>query len=72
MSEGGQGRAKALDSENFSKNSCFLSFEWEKTNFTTFDLPLENFWKNPLVPPPLEKSFRRPCRHINLRDKVLC
>jgi len=30
---------------------CFLSFEWEKSNFTTFGHPLEKFWKNPLVDP---------------------
>ena len=35
-----------LDFENFSKKDCFLSFEWEKTNFTAFG-PLEKFWKNP-------------------------
>jgi len=35
-----------------SKKSCFLSFEWEKTNFTTFAPP----WKNPLVPPPGKHS----------------
>ena len=23
----------------FSKKGCFLSFEWEKANFATFDLP---------------------------------
>jgi len=47
-SEGRAGRAKAspcppgealVDFENFSKKGCFLSFEWEKTNFTTFDPP---------------------------------
>jgi len=25
--------------ENLSKKCCFLSFEWQKTNFTTFGLP---------------------------------
>jgi len=29
-----------LDFEIFSKKRCFLSFEWEKSNFTTFG-PLE-------------------------------
>jgi len=33
-----------------AKRGCFLSFEWEKSYFTTFG-PLENFRKNPLVPP---------------------
>ena len=44
----GAGGAKALlDYEFFTKKGCFLSFEWEKNNFTTFYL----LWK---------KSFRRP------------
>jgi len=38
-----------------AKKGCFISFEWEKTNFTTFG-------------PTWKKSFRRPCytyiRHI--------
>ena len=37
------------------KKGCFLSFEWEKTNFTTFGTP----WKNPLVSP-LEKILPMP------------
>jgi len=32
VSEGGQ------EFEKFSKKDCFLSFEWQKTNFTTFAL----------------------------------
>ena len=32
---------EGLNFEKFSKNSCFRSFEWEKTNFTTFGHPLE-------------------------------
>jgi len=47
-----KGGASPLDFENISKIGCFLSFEWEKTNFTTFGPPLEKFWKNPLVAPP--------------------
>jgi len=39
-----------------AKKGCFLNFEWEKPNFTTFGLPR----KNPLVPPSWKKSFRRP------------
>jgi len=27
--------------ESFRKKGCFLSFVWEKTNFTTLGLPLE-------------------------------
>jgi len=41
-----------------AKQGCFLNFEWEKTNFTTFG-PLEKFWKNPLVLP-LEKILLTP------------
>ena len=33
-----------------AKKGCFLSFEWEKLNFTTF-FPLQNFSKNSLVHP---------------------
>jgi len=35
MSEGGcKGTLIPLDFENLSKKGCFLSFEWETTNFT--------------------------------------
>ena len=44
-----------LDFENFSKKGCFLSFEWEKSNFITFSPPLEKVLKNPLIVPPREK-----------------
>jgi len=43
-----------MDFEISIKKGCFLSFEWEKSNFTTFGSPMEKFRKNPLVPP-LEK-----------------
>jgi len=43
---GGRGGLEIL-----AKRDCFLSFEWEKTNFTTLG-PLDKFWKIPLVPPP--------------------
>jgi len=49
----------SLDFENFSKNDCFLSFEWEKTKFATFDSPRKILEKSPSTPP--EKSFRLPC-----------
>jgi len=39
----------AMDFENFSKKGCLLSFEWGKTNFSTFVPRLEKFGKNPLV-----------------------
>jgi len=48
-----------LDFENFSKKGCFLSFEWKKSNFTTFGPALENVWKNPLAPS-LEKILPTP------------
>ena len=35
-----------------AKKGCFLSFEWQKTNFTTFGQHLKNILKNPLGPPP--------------------
>jgi len=35
-SEAEYGGVAPLDFKNFSKTGCFLSFEWEKTNFTTF------------------------------------
>jgi len=35
---GCRGSLDPLDFENFSKKGCFLSFEWEKTNFTSFGL----------------------------------
>jgi len=36
----GEGEALArLDFENFSKKGCFLIFEWDKINFTTFGRP---------------------------------
>ena len=54
--------------ELLSKKGCFVRFEWVKLNFTTFP-PLEksfwHLWKNPLLPPPWKKSFRR--RGSNMR-----
>jgi len=45
-----------------AKKGCFLSFEWEKTSFTTFAIPLEKFWRNPLVPRGKNPSdARAPC-----------
>jgi len=32
--------------EHFSKKGCFLSFEWEKSNFITLAPPLKKLWKN--------------------------
>jgi len=56
--KGGKGALAPWILKIFAKKVCFLSFEWEKTNFITFS-PLEKFWKNPLVAP-WKKSFRRP------------
>jgi len=43
-----------------AKKGCFLCFELEKENFTTFSPSVEKFWKNPRVAPPLKISFQRP------------
>jgi len=51
VGRGAGGPRPPLHFENFSKKGCFLSFEWEKINFTTF-APLEKIWKNSLVLPP--------------------
>jgi len=51
VGKGGAGGKGPLDFENFSKKGCFLSFEWEKTNFITFGHPWKNFGKSPGVPP---------------------
>jgi len=47
-----------LDFENFSKKSCFVNFEWEKTSFSTFPPPGKIPWL-----PPLEKIFPAPMTH---------
>ena len=54
------GKGDPLDFEIFNKEGCFLSFEWEIANFTTYGHPLEKFRKYPLVALPWKKSFRRP------------
>ena len=59
---GGRGGQGHLDIKIFSKKVWFLSFEWEKKNFTTFGSPLEKFWKNPLAAHTWKRSLRRPCR----------
>jgi len=64
VGRGAGGLGPTLDFELFSKKSCFLSFEWEKSNFATFE-PLEKFWKNTLVAPPCKKSFRRPWKGLD-------
>jgi len=35
----GRGALPPLDFEIISKKGCFLSFEWEKSNFTMFGFP---------------------------------
>jgi len=58
--EGGQGVLTPLDFENFSKKGCFLSFDWEKSNFTTFgSLPRKILKKSPSATP-LEKIPQTP------------
>jgi len=48
-SEGGWqgGPCPPLDFQMFTKKGCFLSFEWEKSNFTTFAPPWKNVGKIP-------------------------
>jgi len=41
-----------------AKKGCFLSFEWDKINFTTFSPPRKILEKSPNTP--WKKSFRRP------------
>jgi len=53
---GGRGLLTPMEFENFSKKGSFLSFEWEKTNFTTF-CPPTKILKNPLVAPPMGEIF---------------
>jgi len=49
-SEGGQGGPRRI-LKILAKKGYFLSFEWKKTNFTTFALTYKNFGKNPQLPP---------------------
>jgi len=51
VGRGSRGTKAPLDAENIIKKGYFLSFEREKSTFTTV-APLEKFWKNPLVAPP--------------------
>jgi len=51
MGAGRGGKAPPWILEFLAKKDCFLNFEWEKTNFTTFGYPLEKNWKNPSVAP---------------------
>jgi len=44
VSEGGQ------EFESFSKKGCFLNFEWQKTNFTTFGTHTKRLDKSASVP----------------------
>jgi len=44
VSEGGQGPPGF---KKFQQKACFINFEWEKANFTTFGPSLEKFRKNP-------------------------
>jgi len=43
--------------ENCTRKDCFLSFEREKTNFTTFAHPLEKFLENSTSGPLPEKHL---------------
>jgi len=62
-----------LDFEIFSKNGCFLSFEWEK-NFHYFWPHLGKFLEKSLSSQssPWKKSLRRPCFHAFRFVLVYC
>jgi len=51
VKRGGGGPRSTLDFENFNKKGCFLSYDWEKTNFTTFVSPGKIWEKSPGGPP---------------------
>ena len=55
--------------ENFSKNGCFLTFEWEKTSFTTFSPPRKISKKSPNAP--LEKILPTAVHGKDLTVKFL-
>jgi len=60
--------------ENFSKKGCFLSFEWQKTNFSTLS-PLEKLLENPLVAlPGKNPSDAHTHKHVKVHHfcKKLC
>ena len=59
VGKGGKEAKAPLDLKNFRKKGCFLSVEWEKTNFTIFGPPWKKFGKNPCAPP-LEKILPTP------------
>jgi len=50
-SEGVSREARPRILKNFGKKCCFLSFELEKLNFTTFGPPYKIFGKIPYWPP---------------------
>jgi len=55
-----------------AKKCCFLSFEWEKTNFTTFGPSGKVLEKWP-AGAPLKKSFRHPWLLVRLKvDGLFC
>ena len=79
VGRGEQGVAKAPYICEIFRKKVFFSFEWKKTNFTTFNTPREKFWKIPYSAHPSKKSFLRPWVHItqdlkreHAENKVLC
>jgi len=57
--EGGKG---PLDCEYFRKKVVFFVSSGKKQILPLLPPPTyKNYWKNPLVPHPWKKSFRRPC-----------
>jgi len=64
-----------MDFENFNKKGCFLSFEREKTNFTTFCTPPAKFLKKSLSGPPgknYSNAHGGMCRVIIAETKTKC
>jgi len=48
-----------------AKKGCFLDFEWEKTNFTTFALPGQILEKTPSGPSWKNSSDAHDVVHFN-------
>jgi len=56
-----------------AKKSCFLNFEWEKTNFTTFGPPPGKILeKSPSGPPGKNPSDAHGCHSCFKSDMIDC
>ena len=61
------GVGRGQEFEKFCKKGCFLSFEWQKTNFTTFGRPLEKLLeKSTSGPPGKNLSNAHAHKHVKL------